>query len=266
VKLHLFLVPIFASVLTPARAQEDQPVHMRPEFPLAFPLTSQGRMVTVKYPVMLNQTAEIKPGMQMRVCYRLNTSGSSTDLALVHAGSVENSYARDSGAASGGPASLPGVPAAFVHEIEGYRRTVWEVPNNFVLYLAQFPTESSHLIYSPTDKDTDLHDEVFHFFDGLFIGAPNGKVTVIAVERESVTEKAGIKAGDEIVSVGAYPTKDDLMTFARGYAAAKDDARSSEASSYALVLRGADGKTRTAAVAMPMRIRGGLMDGFSDKP
>ena len=143
------------------------------------------------------------------------------------------------------------------HEIEGYRRTVWEVSNNFVLAMAQYPTESMHLIYSPTGSTRDLHDEMFRFFDGLFVGSPSGKVTVIAVEKQSKAEAAGIKAGDEIVSMGAYSTKDDLTTFANAFAAAKKDALDNEAQSYVVVLRGADGATRNANVGMPQRIRAG---------
>jgi len=263
--IRFFVWLVVALALLPLHAQEDQPVQMRPEFPLVFPVVGQGRMVTVKYPVMLNQATEIKPGMQLRVCYVMRTQD-PTNLALVHSGSLEDSYARDPAASAGGPGSTPGVAPEVAHEIEGYRRTVWEVPNNFVLYLAQYPTESSHLIYSPTNKDSNLHDEVFHFFDGLFVGSPTGKVTVLAVEKQSVAEQAGIKAGDEILAVGAHPTKDDLMTFAYAYAAAKKEARVNEASTYALALRGADGTTRTANVSMPMRLRGGLMDGFSAKP
>jgi hypothetical protein len=255
----------FALGLASLRAQELEPIHMRPEFPLIFPLTNNGSDVTVKYPVLINGTTVIKPGMQLRVLYVLSQdSQNTTDLAMAHAGSLEDSYARNSNTI--GSDDTDKLSPAMAKEIEGYRRTVWEVPNNFVLAMAQYPTESMHLIYSPTNSDRDLHDEMFRFFDGLLVGAPGGKVTVIAVEKQSKAEQAGIKAGDEIISVGAYPTKDDLLTFANAYAAAKKDATENEVPTYAMALRGADGTTRTANVGMPLRLRGGLMDGFSDKP
>jgi hypothetical protein len=75
-----------------------------------------------------------------------------------------------------------------------------------------------------------------------------------------------VKAGDTILTVGRYPTHDDLMTFSSGYVAAKGDAKTNETASYPMMLLGADGKPRTANLAMPMRIRSGLMDGFSDTP
>ncbi len=229
-----------------------------------FPFTVNGKDVMVKYPVMINQATVIKPGMVLRVLYVLSKdSQDSTDLAIAHAGTLEQSYARN---AFGGGGDTSKLPPEMAHEIEGYRRTVWEVPNNFLLAMAQYPTESMHLIYSPTGKSRDLQDERFGFFDGLFVGSPGGKVTVIAVEKDSKSDQAGIKAGDDIVSIGGIPTRDDLLTFANGYSAAKKVARESEAETYPVVLHGANGETRTANIAMPLRLKSSLMSGFSDKP
>ncbi len=251
----------------PVRAQ-NQPVHMRPEFPLIFPLATtgkDGRDVTVKYPVMINPTTVLKPGMVLRTIYVLSTySEGSSDLALAHHGTMEESYARNAfGAnASEGPRLSPEV----AHEIEGYRRTVWEVPNNFVLAMAQYPTDAMHLIYSPTGKNQDLHDERFSFFDGLFVGLPEGKVTVIAVEKESKADKAGIKAGDEIIAVGGVSTQNDLATFASAYSNAKKVATENEASSYAMTIRPeGKGEAQTANIPLPPKITGNLMSGFLDE-
>jgi hypothetical protein len=259
VTLRLCLPLLVALAFAPLRAQEDQPVHMRPELPLCFPLAMKGDDVTVQYPVMINQTTVLKPGMQLRVLYMINRDLQDGDLAIAHAGTLQNSYARN--AFADGPDGAKMSPE-MAHEIEGYRRTVWDVPNNFVLAMAQYPTELMHLIYSPTDSARDLHDEMFSFFDGLFVGSPSGKVTVIAVVKDSVASHAGMKAGDEIVAVGAYATHDDLLTFANAYSSAKKDARENETASYSVTLRNPDGTTRLANLAMPIRIRGGLMDGF----
>jgi hypothetical protein len=266
VKLHLCLL-LLAVALVPLRGQETEPVHMRPEFPLVFPLTNNGLEVTLKYPVMINETTVVKPGMQLRIIYRLSDgSANGLDLGIAHAGTLEQSFTRDSNSSPTGADGIGVGSSHLAHEIEGYRRTVWEIPNNFVLTLAQFPTTVLHLIYSPTAKDSNLKDEMFRFFDGLFVGSPNGKVTVIAVEKESIAAEAGIKAGDTILAVGRYSTKDDLLTFANDYAAAKEDATTNETSSYPMSLIGADGKARTANLAMPMRLKSSLMDGFSDTP
>jgi hypothetical protein len=250
-------------VLTaPLRAQ-DEPVHMRPEFPLIFPLAQNGNDVTVKYPVMINPTTVLKPGMQLRVLYTFSRdAGGSSDLAMAHAGTLEQSYARN--AFGGGNSNGAKLPPQMAHELEGYRRTVWDVPNNFVLAMAQYPTDSMHLIYSPTGKSLDMRDERFFFFDGLFVGSPNGKVAVIAVEKQSKADIGGVKAGDEILSVGGIPTKDDLPTFAAAYASAKKTATDNEVDSYPMVVRSSDGE-KTVNIPMPAKIKGGLMNDFFDQ-
>lgn len=233
---------------------------MTPEFPLIFPLAKAGRDVTVKFPVLINPAVVLKPGMVLRTLYILNyKQDGSSNLALAHKGNMEQSYSRDT-ATPDGQAKMP---PELAHEIEGYRRTIWEVPNNFVMAMAQYPTDTMHLIYSPTGKNQDLADERFSFFDGLLVGLPEGKVTVLAVEKESKAELAGIKAGDEIVAVGGASTQNDLSAFAAAYAAAKKHAKDYEVASYPMTLR-PEGKaeTRTVAIAMPPNLKGGLMDGF----
>ncbi len=233
---------------------------MRPEFPLIFPLTQSGKDVTVKFPVLINPTTVLKPGMILRVIYVLSiNSDSSTDLVLAHKGDMEQAYSRQSSSGS----DAPKMPPELAHEIEGYRRTIWDVPNNFILAMAQYPTDTMHLIYSPTGKNKDLDDERFNFFDGLFVGLPDGKVTVIAVEKESKADKAGLKAGDEILSVGGISTQNDLTTFAGAYASAKKTAMDNEVDSYPMTIRpGGSGDARQVNIAMPPKIKSGLMDGF----
>jgi len=239
---------------------------MRPEFALVFPLAQNGNAVTVKYPVLINPGTVIRPGMILRTLYVLSIDAQApggSDLVLAHKGDQDNAYAR----APAGSEEGPKLPPELAHEIEGYRRTVWQVANNFVLAMAQLPTDSMHLIYSPKGNDKDLSDERISFFDGLFVGLPNGKVTVIAVEKESKADQAGIKAGDEIVSVGGIPTRNDLATFAAAYATAKQTAKENEVSTYPMTIFPAGaGNAHQVNLAMPPRITGGLMDGFDIAP
>jgi hypothetical protein len=260
---HFCLFLVILAILAPLRGQ-DEPVHMRPEFPLIFPLAQNGKDVTVKFPVLINPTTVLKPGMVLRTLYVLSLdSQGSSDLVLAHKGDMEEAFSRPPSSSS----DEPKLPPELAHEIEGYRRTVWEVPNNFVLAMAQYPTDAMHLIYSPTGKNRDINDERFSFFDGLLVGLPNGKVTVLAVEKESKAEAAGIKAGDEIVSVGGASTQNDLTVFAAAYSAAKKTAKDNEADSYPMTIRSEGGAgTRTVNIALPPKIKSGLMDGFDDGP
>jgi len=263
VLIRFWLPLLLLAILAPLRGQ-DQPVHMKPEFALIFPLAQNGNDVSVKYPVLINPATVIKPGMVLRTLYVLSVDAQNpTDLVLAHEGTMEEAYSRP----PPGSGDQPKLPPEVAHEIEGYRRTVWQVSNNFVLAMAQLPTDQMHLIYSPTGKDQDLADERFSFFDGLFVGLPNGKVTVLAVEKESKAETAGLKAGDEIISVGGTSAQNDLATFAEAYASAKKTASYNEVSSYPMTLRSGDGgDTRTVNIPMPPKIKSGLMDGFNLGP
>jgi len=255
----MFLV----GILVPLRAQDDA-VHMTPEFPLTFPLAQNGDNVTVKFPEMINPSTVLKPGMVLRTLYVLTLdSQESPSLIDAHKGSMDQAYSRPLPGSDYGPH----MPPELAHELDSYRRTVWQVQNNFVMAMAQFPTDQMHLIFSRTggEQDKDMADERFSFFDGLFVGSPDGEVTVLAVEKESRSELAGIKAGDEIVSVGGFSTQNDLSTFAAAYAAAKKAAKDNEVSSYAMTVR-SGGDVRQVEIAMPPQIKSGLMDGFDDTP
>lgn len=258
--LHRFclLIAILA-LAVPLRAQND-PVKMTPEFALTFPLAQNGPNVTVKYPVLINPTTVLKPGMVLRVMYILHSANAdgSTDLILAHKSNMEESYSRPVSAEDGKGKMPPGM----AHEIEGYRRTVWEVANNFILAMAQLPTDQMHLIYSTTGQAKDLVDERFSFFDGLLVGQPDGKVTVLAVETDSHADQAGIKAGDEIVSIGGIATENDLEKFAAAFAATKKTAHEDEAQNYPMVVRSPGKDLRTVKVSMPPSLKGGLMQGF----
>jgi hypothetical protein len=260
VLIRFWLPLVFLAMVSPLYAQ-DEPIHMRPEFPLVFPLAQNGENVSVKYPILINPGTILKPGMVLRVMYILSTdAGGSSDLILAHRGNLSQAFASSHMDSSSAHSNLP---PEMAHEIEGYRRTVWQVSNNFVLAMAQYPTDAMHLIYSPTGSGRDMEDTRFSFFDGLFVGSPGGKVTVVAVEKQSKADAAGIKSGDEIISVGGVPTQDSLSGFATAYARAKDVAKQNEVESYPMTIRpGGHGDPQQVNIPMPPKLGGGLMDGF----
>jgi len=246
--------------LTPLLHAQDDPVKMEPEFAFAFPTIKVGHDVTVKYPIMINPATIVKPGMILRVIYLPPMpTDDSMDLVLAHKGNMERSYSRDTMSAEDQAKMSP----ELAHAIEGFRRTVWEAPIDFQLAIAQYPTDTMHIIYSPKGNNQDLSDQKFSFFEGLFIGQPDGKVTVLAVEKKSRADKAGFKANDEIVAVGGIPTQNDLAIFASAYATTKKNAKESNASNFPITIRSpGQSETRTLNLAMPPTIKSSLMDGF----
>jgi hypothetical protein len=245
-----------------ARAQDatDGPVKMTPEFCFTFPVVMLNKHdVSVKYPVMINPITVLKPGMVLRVIYVPPTQSDSVDLLGAHKGDLEQSYTRET---ANTDAHLASLPPEMAHEIEAQRRRVWEVTGNFVLALAQLPTDVIHLIYSPTGKDrtVDLVDTSFSFFNGMFVGSPDGGVQVLAVEQGSYAEQAGIKAGDDILSVNGVPMNGDLQFFSTTFAAVKKAAREEERTSFPMTVR-SGGVTRTVAMPLTPTIKNFLNGG-----
>jgi hypothetical protein len=259
----LLFLCLFAVIL-PIRAQDvaDGPVKMTPEFCFAFPVTQlNAHDVSVKYPVMINPITVLKPGMVLRVIYVPPVQSDSNNLISAHHGTMEESYSRVTANTDAHAASLP---PELAHEIDRQRKRVWEVPNNFVLAMAQYPTDSMHLVYSAknTDMIGELQDTSFSFFDGLFVGSPHGDVEVLGVERTSYADQAGVKAGDEIVAVGNTPMHGDLTAFAAAFAAVKAAAHENEQATFPMTIRTGSGATRTVGLSMPPTIKNFINSGL----
>jgi hypothetical protein len=260
--VNLRAVFLLLALAGTARAQDtDPPIKMTPEFCFTFPVTMLNQHdVTVKYPVMINPVTVLKPGMVLRVIYLPPVQSLSNDLVSAHHGTMEESYTRQTANTAAHAASLP---PEMAQEIDRDRKRVWEVPNNFVLAMAQYPTDMMHLVYSPTGKDRidDLVDTSFSFFDGMFIGSPNGGVQVLAVEKGSHADEAGIKAGDEIVSVGSTPMTGNLSLFASSFATAKRLATENEQTGFNVTIR-SGGALHQAIISLPPALKSFLNDGL----
>jgi hypothetical protein len=259
-----FLLLAFSSLAGIARAQDnDGPVKMTPEFCFTFPVTMLNKHdVTVKYPVMINPVTVLKPGMVLRVIYLPPIQTDSNNLIGAHKGTLEESYSRETANTDAHQASLP---PEMAQEIDRDRKRVWEVPNNFVLAIAQYPTDLMHMVYSPTGKDqiADLVDTSFSFFDGMFVGTPHGDVQVLAVEKGSHADEAGIKAGDEITAVGTTPMHGDLSQFASAFSMVKRTATNDELPSFNITIRSAGGGApHQVALPMPPAIKSFLNEGL----
>jgi hypothetical protein len=258
--LAAFALLVLALSAPRSQAQtDDGPVKMEPELALAIPLLLKGHDVTVKYPILINRTTVIKPGMILRVLYIPPVQNDSEDLALAHKGNMEESFSRP---ASSDDTDGPKMSPEMSHFLEGERREIWEVPVNFQLALAQLPTDSLHLIYSISGDNRHLDDQRWNFFEGLFLGSPAGAVSVLAVEIGSKADKAGFKAGDEILAVGGINVP-NLEGFSDVYAKARQNAKDVNAESFSFVVRSAgENGDRTLKMTMPPTIKSQLMEGF----
>ena len=240
------------------RDQPDGPIKMNPDLALAIPLLQQGHDVTLKFPILINPSTVLRPGMVLRVIYVPPMPSESENLATVHKGDLAESYAR-----SNPTTDTATMSPAMAHEIERQRRTVWEVPINFQLALAQLPTDSLHLIYAPTSDNRNLRDERFSFFEGLFLGSPSPGVWVLGVEVGSKAEQAGFKAGDQILVVSGKAVSTDLSAFPMLYATSRQAAQDGDEASFPFVVRSPPEEgTHTLNFPMPPSIKKMLNEGL----
>jgi hypothetical protein len=264
VTFRLALLCLLCVLALPVRAQDaaDGPVKMTPEFCFAFPVTQLNKHdVTVKYPVMINPVTVLKPGMVLRVIYMPPIQTDSNDLIAAHHGTMEQSYSRETANTDAHAASLP---PEIEHELDRQRKRVWEVPNNFILAIAQYPTDVMHLVYSPTGSDMidKLEDTSFSFFDGMFIGSPHGGVEVLGVEKTSYADQAGVKVGDEILAVGNVPMHGDLSAFAAAFSSVKAAAKENEQPSFPMTVRSGNDAPRVVALGLPPTIKSFINSGL----
>ncbi len=256
--LLLFLLVALGPSLR-GQMNTDGPIKMTPDLALAIPLVMVKHDVTLKFPILINAATVIKPGMVLRNIYVPPVQDDSLNLAIAHEGTMEQAYSR----APSDSQEKQHLPPELARQIEHQRRIVWDVPINFQLALAQLPTDAIHLIYSQTGDELNLDDERFDFFDGLFVGSPSGGATVLAVENGSKSEKAGIKAGDQILSVGGRPIPGDLAAFPGIYIAARKDAEDSHAANFPVVVRSTgEAGSHTVNMTTPPTFKSMLMEGL----
>jgi hypothetical protein len=257
-----FLLPLLLLLALPPVLQgqlnTDGPIHMTPDLALAIPLVELKHDVTLKFPVLINATTVVKPGMVLRNIYIPPTNDDSENLAIAHAGTMADAYSRPASNNNQSP-----MPLEIARQIEHQRRIVWDEPIYFQIALEQLPTDIAHLIYSQTGDELNLDDQRFDFFDGLFLGAPAGVVTVLAVENGSKADKAGIKAGDQLLSVNGRVVPGDLAAFPEVYVAARKDAEGIRATSFPVVVRSTgEAGSHTVNMATPATIKSMLMEGL----
>ncbi len=257
IRSGLLLIPL--TFLLPLHGQDDGPIKMTPDLALAVPLLQKGKEVTLKFPILMNPTTVLTPGTTLRVMYIPPIQNDSEDLALAHKGDMSQSFSRST--LNGDEQSK--MPPELAHELERQRRIIWTVPINFQLAMAQLPTDNLHLIYCAPGDNRHLLDQRFSFFDGLFLGSPSGGVTVLGVETGSAADKAGFKAGDQILAVSGTPISNDLSAFPAVYGEAKKNAKESHAASYAIVVKSTgEAGSHTLNVPTPPSIKSMLMQGF----
>jgi hypothetical protein len=239
---------------------QTRPIDAEPPLSTAFPFVKKGDNVSLSYPVLVSSTTIVPANAILRVIYVPPVVGDDRLRAIRSTSNNDASWTRNNNLS---PSDK--LPPSEVARRKISRETIWPSVTNFQLALASLNTDDIRIVYlvpgsSGDPSDFKFYDEHIALPDGLLLGEINQSVTVIAVEKNSGSSKADIKAGDIIVKAGDTPVNGSLATFLNAYHGVRHAAEVSLKTSFPLTVKSADGKERVAAVNLPPTISGGFLD------
>jgi hypothetical protein len=237
-------------------AQSEGPLNMEPHLSLAFPFTPKQGGIGVKYPVLISNNAVITPEAVLRVIYVPPRGDDVEVLIETKKSNSESSWTKNNQLQSTKVKMTPLQAAA--HKIA--EETAWPSLTMFQLAFANLNSSDLHIVYL-NPETMKLTDEPINFPEGLVLAEVEGKVTVLAVEKEGAGAAAGLKADDQILSVGGSPMNGNLLTFLNALHAAKKAAEDSPARAVALNVRNPkDNTERIAQLKLPISLNSSFLD------
>lgn len=218
----------------------------RPHLALAMPFVERQGGVGVAFPVMLNKSAVILPDKVLRVIYNPPRADDAEVLAIQTRAEKEVAYTKVHRLKSDKPLS-----ATEMAVIKVARETHWPTVNMFQLALANLNAKNMRVVW--VDPNTmELYDHNIELPYGLLVGKKGGRfVDVLAVERGSRGEAAGVKAGDKIREVEGVAMTGDLKYFANTILEKKKASELSSKGGVTLVLQDEGGNIREVLLKAP---------------
>lgn len=95
-------------------------------------------------------------------------------------------------------------------------RIVWDDPDIFRGWMHKQPHEQYYLVYQ-MEADSEPRYAKVEFLDGMFLVAREGKATIAGVVPGSRAAEAGLKAGDQVVSLNGKAFDQHLREFFKVY-------------------------------------------------
>jgi S1-C subfamily serine protease len=154
------------------------------------------------------------------------------------------------------PGDLPSPDLAKM--MEELRQTIWKDPALFVEALNQIGPQNPQLLFT-LPGNPNLQEEAIELPEGLLLAEQEHGPVVLAVLRESTSDKAGLHPGDQLSLINEtipVPTLEDWRT---QYPKAKAAAKLSSRAWTVQILRPGETKTQTLSFKPPTNLSG-VMD------
>jgi len=251
---------LLLAVLLPSglRAQSVDKLETKPHLALAMPFAERQGGVGMAFPVLVNQRAVVTPKYMLRVIYNPPRADDAEVLAIQTQADKEVAYTRVNKLKSEKRLTKQEMAVMKVS-----RETHWPNVNMFQLALANAAVRNLRIVYVDPDNMEDFYDEEIELIDGMLIGNKGGRfVDVLAVEKNSRADAAGVEPGDKIRQVGREAVLGDLLEFASSYQKAKKASGLTSSGGVDLVLQNEGGETREVVIKAPTgaTLNSGMLD------
>ena len=260
---------IFASVLIVGNvcAQEEQ-LAIEPPLRQSFPLETAAGGVHVKVAILLNSQTILQPGSVLRFIYLdpYAADRARHDEAQGEVGKLQDggSQKRSNAGPYGGWAGESGNEyTGFFDQIRKedakgskaeLKTEVWTQEEPFRDALDHASEAGTTFVYNaPLQSRTE--SATMDLPEGMLLGEEGSHVRVLAIEDKSRVFLAGVRPGDQIVSLGDGAPLATLKDFVREYETTRHKAKTTGSSAYAMqIIRGDNNQAARIQVEAPPTI------------
>jgi hypothetical protein len=204
--LTLTILPAIVATCPCFAQDEGLQSPFEPSLGLAVPLKQGGEQVLVSQKFLLNNNAIIQPGDQIRVIFP-RPEVTDKDVRMKNSKkNIENTFSRQPGKV-GNHEDEYTQSAIYRAALDRATKTVWKDELWFRGYLDRMDLTNNILVFQHPGSD-QLTVDLFSFPQDLFLGENGGKITVLAVRKESQSAKLGISAGATLTAMNGKPLAD----------------------------------------------------------
>jgi hypothetical protein len=174
-----------------------------PSLGLAIPLKQGNEQVLVAQKFLLNNNVIIQPGDQIRVIFP-RPEVNDKDVRMKNSKkNLESTFSRQP-SKIGNHDDEYTESAIYRAALDRSTKTVWKNEMVFRGYIDRMDLTNNILVFQHPGSE-QLTVDLFSFPQDLFLGEINGKITVLAVRKESQSEKLGISAGATLTAMNGKP-------------------------------------------------------------
>ena len=212
-------------------------------------MRKEGARVVVAEDILINPRVILKAGTPLRAVYLPPDAEDPDVRKLQRKKEMNDTFSRTMWKpVDTGP--TPKQQAAY----DRMMNTIWDEPMQFQAAFARLQRSRSKLVFEDSGGKVEL--EPVELVEGMLIARAGETLRILCVEEDSKAERAGLQAGNELITVNGQTLGGDLALFQKLYQEVKNGSGTSASGRrIELTFRDASGQTHTAALSMPISLQ-----------